>query len=115
MANERKNELDITLAGQKRTMRASFEAIEAIESVTGKSISMIVASVSGNDIGVTLATDVIFQGLRGYGDTRLTRQEVGEAVIEEGIIQVGAPVLQFLLLAFRGVSVGKSEKPKEEA
>lgn len=113
MANERKNELDITIAGQKRTMRASFEAIEAIENVTGKSISMLVASVNGSDIGVGLATDVVFHGLRGFGDTRLTRQEVGEAIIEEGIIKVGAPILQFLLIAFRGVSVGKSEKAKE--
>jgi hypothetical protein len=59
---------------------------------------------------VTDSAIIIFHGLRGFGDTRLDRDAVGEAVLAAGLNKVGTPVVEFLTGTLNGVSLGKPQE-----
>lgn len=104
-----RNEVKITLAGEERTMRATFAAIRSIEGAMGKSMIAVINQFGGGDISVTDAATIIHHGLRGHGDTRLTLDQVGEAIVEAGLNNVSLPIVEFVSRALGGVSVGKPE------
>lgn len=108
MENPR-NEVKITLAGEERTMRASFEAIFAIEAATGKSMTAIINQVADGDLSITQAATIVHHGLRGYGDSRLTFGQVGAAIVEAGLGEVSLPIVHFVQSSLNGVSVGKPQ------
>jgi hypothetical protein len=109
-----RNEVEIELAGATRTMRATFAAIRNIESALGKSMMAVIGSIGNNgDLSYTDAATIIFHGLRGNGDTRLTLDQVGEAIVEMGMAKISVPVVNFVSQALSGVSVGKpAEAPQ---
>lgn len=108
-----RNEVKIDLAGETRTMKASFPALMDIERDLRKSlITLINQAADTGDVSVTEAVTIIHHGLRGNKDTRLTFAEVGDAVMEVGLAEVLAPVVNFLGVALRGASVGKSKEPE---
>lgn len=107
-----RNEVKITLAGEERTMRASFHAIRGIEAALSKSIIAIISQSGNGDLSMTDAVTIIHHGLRGYDDKRLTFDQVGDAVMEAGFSTASLAAIQFLSVALTGVSVGK---PLEEA
>lgn len=106
MADIQRNEVSIELAGETRVMRATFGAIRAIERDLGNVLTLI-DKITRGDIGVDQSARVIFHGLHGYDDKRLSLDEVGEAVVQAGLGQVMKPVIDFLTKAMEGVSPGK--------
>ncbi|WP_342150232.1 GTA-gp10 family protein [Methylorubrum sp. SB2] len=114
MENLQRNELRIELAGETRTLRASFTAIRAIETALGKSLVKIVDDLSlRGDISVTDTAVIIFHGLKGYDDTRLTIDQVGEAIVGEPFRDMAAAAAHFLSIALKGApGVGKPEEAK---
>ncbi len=105
------NEVTIELAGQTRTMRASFSAIVQIERVLGKSMTAIIDKVAASDLAITEAAHIIYHGLRGYDDKRLSFEQVGEAIMERGLGEVSMAVVEFVSRSLNGVSVGKPSEP----
>jgi hypothetical protein len=112
MAEALRNEVSIELAGETRTLRATFGALRGIEKDLGINIVPLISKVTGVDVGVNEFATVIYHGLRGYDDTRLSLDAVGNAVMEVGLTALLAPVGDFLFKAMEGVSAGKP-KPGE--
>lgn len=108
MSDLLRNQVAITLAGEERVMQASFGALRGIEQALGESIISTIARA--RLIGVTDCAVIIFNGLKGYNDTRLTLEQVGEAVVDQGLAAIGLPCMKFLSIAMNGVSVGKPEE-----
>lgn len=109
MAETLRNEVDITLLGETRTMRATFGAIRGVERDLKTNIIPLIERMGRGDVGVEQAAVVIFHGLKGYGDTSLTLDQVGDAVMGEGLSKVLEPVVNFLAVAMQGVSLGKPQ------
>ncbi|CUW85716.1 GTA-gp10 family protein [Rhizobium pusense] len=109
MDNALRNEIEITLAGEKRIMRASFSAILAIEKALGKSMTAIINQVAAGDISITDSALIIYHGLVGNKDTRLSFEQVGDAILEAGMGAVSIPVVEFVSRSLNGVTVGKPE------
>ena len=107
MSNDLRNEIKLTLAGEERTMRATFEEMCAIEQKLGKSVVALMSRIANRDFGVFETATVIFHGLRGFGDTRLSFAEVGAAVMEAGVVPLASPVMEFIGTSMKGVKVGK--------
>jgi hypothetical protein len=112
MENSLRNEISISLAGETRIMRATFTAITAIERALGKSMTAIINQIAGGDLGVTEAAHIVFNGLRGNEDTRLSFEKVGEAIVQAGLGNVSVAVVEFVSMSLNGVSVGKPEEPQ---
>lgn len=113
MADKLRNEVNIELLGQTRTMRAEFDAIMAIERDLNKGIVTIVDEAAIGNIKLTDAAVIIFHGLRGFGDTRIkTVKEVGEAILEEGIDKIADKIVEFAGIVLKGVSLGKPKAPE---
>ncbi|WP_442577864.1 gene transfer agent family protein [Mesorhizobium sp. ASY16-5R] len=109
-----RNEVTITLAGEDRTMRATFGAIRAIEGALGKSMIALINQIGQQgDLSITDAATIVHHGLRGHDDPRLTLEEVGEGIVEAGLSKISLPVVEFVSRALSGVSVGKSEKAEK--
>ena len=90
-------------------MRATFTAITALEKAIGKSMVAIINQVLDGDLSVTNAAHIVYQGLLGNDDKRLTYQQVGEAIMEGGLKSVMVPVIEFVSNSLSGVTVGKPE------
>lgn len=111
LANPLRNEFEIELAGEKRVMRASFTAVTSIEKQLGKIMVEITSRIANGDLSVTDAAYIIFHGLRGYEDRRLSLDQVGEAVLAVGLSNISMAVVEFVSMALNGVSVGKPSEP----
>ena len=94
-------------------MRASFTAIRAIETALGKSIVAVINQIGQQgDLSFTDAATIIHHGLRGNQDTRLSLDDVGDAVLDEGLGNASVAVVEFLSIALNGVTVGKPVEPE---
>ncbi len=109
MSEPLRNEVTITLAGEERTMRATFAAMRGIEQALGQSVISLMSKIGNRDMGIGDTATIIFWGLKGFGDTRLTFEQIGDAVMEAGLIPLALPVMEFIGKSMNGVSVGKSE------
>lgn len=110
MADKLRNEISIDLAGETRTMRATFKTMRAIERDCKQSIlAMVTQRFAQGEFGIDQAAYVIHHGLLGNEDERLSFDEVGEEIMKVGLSDIGMKVLDFLSLALEGTSLGKSE------
>ncbi len=91
--------------------------MRGIEQALGESIISTMARA--RTIGVNDCAVIILNGLKGFGDTRalkddapngLTFDDVGEAIMQDGLVAVGVPCMKFLGMALNGVNAGKSEE-----
>ncbi len=111
MADRLRNEVAIQLGGEERTMRATFSAIRGIETSLGVKILPLIDSLTRGEVGVTQCAVIIFHGLKGNDDTRLKNvDEVGEAIMEQGLPSVMAAVVEFIGKTMEGPEAGKPEK-----
>ncbi len=95
--NNISGEFKIKLLGQERVMKANFQAAEKLEKeVLKREISYVVLQASSYRISVTDIIDVIYVGLAANKDTRLKRDEIGEAVIAEGAAGFAPVVIEYL-------------------
>ncbi len=90
-------EFKVQLLGQERVMKANFKAAEKLEKeVLKREIAYVVLQASGYRIAATDIVDVIYVGLAANNDTRLKRDEIGEAVIKEGAANFAPIVIEYL-------------------
>ncbi len=108
MAEKMRNEVVIKLAGQDRVMRATFAAIRGIENDLRTNIVPLLGRFANGDIGMHQTAVVIYNGLKGYEDTRLSVEQIGDAILDTGLNEVMVPVIEFLKVALDGVTLGKS-------
>lgn len=112
MSNLR-NEVSLTLGGKEHTLRATFGAISGIEKALKMNLIPLIDRYAAGNFGVTEAAVIIFHGLKGFEDTRFgSIEEVGEAVMQTGLPELGEPIVKFLTMALNGVSLGKSQEPQ---
>lgn len=96
-------EFKIELAGQERTMKANFACIEALETqILNKGIFETLTEAMQNKGKFTDITAVIHAGLAANKDTRLNRQEVGQALLEGGLVKYMEVYIEFLTYCITG-------------
>lgn len=110
------NMVEIVLDGTPRTMRATFRAMRDIELSLNKPWAKLGEMVLSGDFGINELTTIIYHGLRGNNDTRLSFDEVGELVALEGMKNTKDAVVMFIVLGFEGTksAVGKQEEEKSK-
>lgn len=102
MDNSR-GEIIIQLAGEERVMRPTFDAIAGIERDLKINSLPLLKKFAAGDVGVRDSATIVYHGLRGYGDTRLTLAEIGDAIIMQGLNELALPISEFLIASLEGV------------
>lgn len=102
----------INLLGQDRDLKATFGAIEKLEE-NGLSILKRLYDASTIAPKFVDVVDVIWYGLAGNRDTRLTREQIGEAILAEGLDKFAPVYIKFLTYCVTGDKTG-SENPLEK-
>lgn len=96
-------EFKINLAGQDRVMKANFACIEALETqILNKGIFEALTDAIQNRGRFSDIAAVIHAGLVANKDTRLTRQEVGQALLEGGLVKYMEVYIEFLTYCVTG-------------
>lgn len=114
MAEKLRNEVAIMLGETEYTLRATFASLRDIERSLKTNLVPLMAQLGRADVGVEQAAIIIYHGMRGFDDTRLKLEEVGDLVMQAGVAKVMDPLVDFIGLAFQGVSVGKPVTPETE-
>jgi hypothetical protein len=113
--NNSRGEVLIQLAGEERTMRPTFEAIAAIERDLKINSLPLLKKFAAGDVGVRESATIVYHGLRGFGDTRLSLAEVGDAIIMQGLNEMALAISEFLIASLEGVnSLGKRKAETKE-
>ena len=104
------NKVKIELGGETLTLRAKHSAIIAIEEELGKPWAVLGDMCAEGLYGYREVTALVYHGLRGNGDDRKTRDEIGELIVEAGIKRLIPSIIQFVQIGFRGAKpLGKPE------
>jgi len=96
MANKLRNEISAKFAGKERTFRSSWECIANIEGDTKKGIMMVLNEMMTVEFRFSTVVSVLFNGLRGAGDTELSVEEVAQNAIAMGITNAWQVALDFM-------------------
>lgn len=98
-ANTHRGEVSVELGEHGEVLcRPTFQALAAIEADLKEPIIPIAQRAVALSVGVTDATVIVFHTQRAAGG-KLTRQQVGEAVMRAGLINVALKVNEMLQLA----------------
>lgn len=93
----------LELAGQQRELKCNFSVVERLERQVFKRPIMEVLNSSINGaINITEIVDTIYVGLEANKDTRLSRDEIGQEVMQKGAVNFVEWYLQFLTYAITG-------------
>lgn len=126
--NKLRGEVEIELAGEKWTMRPTFEALVNIEGKLNKSIPEITRAHRAGSVRVTDIVVIIWEGLiaanggkpphsKGRDDHRLRYEELGNMIIKDGFANVlkQEALILFLLYGLAGELAMDEAKKLEEA
>lgn len=104
----------VDLAGQERGLKANFDAIERLEGSVfkGPIITKLQEAVQGRASFKDVA-GLIHTGLVCNKDTRLSREEVGAAVFEGGLVNFLPVYIDFLTYCITGGQEGKNNEQGE--
>ena len=111
-----KGEFFIELLGQRRAIRATFGAAERLEGAGGLSNRSIIATLNNMltanvRIGDLIA--IVEAGLEAArNDTRFTREQIGEHIVDAGIQSVLPSLIEYLTYFITG---GNQQKKEEKA
>lgn len=109
-----RGEFKITLAGQERTLKSSFDVIEKLETqVLNKGIFETLQQAMANKAKFSDMVSVIHQGLVAAKDTRLSRAEVGAAMVDAGMVTFMQTYIEFLTYCITGGREAKEGAPGE--
>ena len=98
-----RGEFKFNLAGQDRMMRANFDCIERLETtILPKGIFVTLQEAMQNKGKFTDIVNVLHAGMVSAKDTRMTRSEVGQAILEEGVVNHIAIYIEFLTYCITG-------------
>ncbi|WP_398470718.1 GTA-gp10 family protein [Tardiphaga sp.] len=109
MADRTRNEIDFVVGENTRVMRATVDAMLAIEGELGKSLMRVVQEFTQVDYGMRTLTSVIFHGLKG-GENKVSPKEVAEDILAIGTDQAAYFAMKFLNVAMNGQTLGKPEE-----
>jgi hypothetical protein len=100
MANRLRGEVDITLGGRSYRLRPTFAAIMDIEERLGAVVPLAVRAAKG-DFGFRDVTVVIWATLNAVEGQSMTMDEVGNAVLAQGLA-AATPAVRVLLTHILG-------------
>ncbi len=115
MANPTRTEVEITLDGKTRTLRASFHALCEIEKKTGKGIVALARSCWAGDVSLFVVTAVIWAGMRATDKRSPNFDGVGQMIADEGLHRFLEPVLEFLAMGLTGGEAAAKSSTKTGA
>lgn len=103
MTESLRNEVMVTFGGREYPMRATFACVRLIERELGRGIIAAVAQASQLTVSETVG--IIYHGIKAADpDMKLSVDEVGNAVLEDGVEHATSAVLKFMLQVMNGVS-----------
>ena len=126
MANKLRGEVTLKLKGRNYTLRPTFEALCMLEEQSNTSVLLLMSKMEGCRIRVKDLSLLVWAGILGADpDSKLTMNQVGQMILDEGLISVieqrndgdTNPISQFLMIGILGgeimedVEAGK--KPPE--
>ncbi len=98
-ANPLRGESEITIAGNRLVLRPSFDALVAAENEIGSLFALVERAASGA-LALSEISALVWHCLPS--DDRPSREEVGEAVLEIGLVAATQPVRAILSEALKG-------------
>jgi hypothetical protein len=100
----------LTLGGRSVTLKSTFGAIEILEQDKfNRSIMAVFQElVATKQMSFSDMISVYEVGMAAYGDTRMTRSQIGEAIFQDGAVNHIKPCLDFLTYCLTG---GKESAP----
>lgn len=95
-------EVTITLGGKERTLRPTFAALMRLESKVGCGVIPLMQRLASQQVSVGDVAAILWAGIHGSGDKKPpTFDEVGEAVVRDGLLSFMKPAVDFLAGAVR--------------
>jgi hypothetical protein len=115
--NSERGEVQITLDGEARVMRPTFQALTEIEAGTGQKFVPLAVAFGQGRFGVMDMAVVVTAGLKAGGMADAKVPKVGEMLVRTGIWTeaVIVPVRQFFDNALNGGSEPGEAKAAETA
>ncbi len=106
---------ELELGGKKRDLKCNFGAVEALEGAIIKRplIALLNDALTGN-IFFLHVLETVIQGLKSNGDTRMTREEIGQEMLEKGLDTFIPFFIEFLTYASVGSKKLNFEPVSEE-
>ena len=97
-------EFKVILGGKERTLKATFGAIEKLEGgMLPKSIMETLQSVMAGKVTFNDVVSVFMVGIEAFNnDTRMTRQQVGEAIFADGLVHHAKTYMEYLTYCITG-------------
>ena len=92
--NSLRGEAALTVAGERLTLRPTFEALVAAEEELGSLFALVERAAEGG-LKMSEIVSLFWHCLAGGGD-EITRERIGQAVAEAGLVRI-TPVLKVLL------------------
>jgi len=110
-------EFKITLAGKEKTIKATFGAVEKLENdLFKRTIFEVLNDALSGKVTFNNVVSVIQVGLESArNDTRLSRQEIGEAVFADGLTAFIPPFIEYLTYCLTGGKKQGANKASGEA
>lgn len=116
-ANAERGEIEIDIDGVPHVLRPSYEALLAIEKVTGRGLVELAIRADEGVMTMPEAAAVVTECIRAQGKATGDRDmqeyrlaNVGEALIETGLLATIRRLQVLLLLAVNGGYTGKGER-----
>ena len=109
MANRQRGEIPIKLNGQEYSLRPTFQAMCNIADRTGAhSLILLSRRMLDGDIRFLDLAIIIQEGIKASGKD-LDLDIIGEAIVEEGLVEFSKPIMEFIRIAVEGVNKQKNE------
>jgi hypothetical protein len=110
-------EFKIMLAGKEKTLKATFGAVEKLENeLFRRTVFEVLSDAMTGKFAYRDVISVIQVGLEAArNDTRMTRQEIGEAVFADGLNEFAPVVAEYLAYCLTGGKKQGANKASGEA
>lgn len=100
--NSDRNEVLLPVRGVPRVMRATWKAMQAIETELGVALVPLLDKLEKGEFGFREVSTVLFHGLEANQDHRMSREDIGELIQEEGLTTFSPYAVMLLAVAFHG-------------
>lgn len=105
-----RGEVSIELEGETYILRPSYEAITAIEEITGRSLLQLMEAADSGALPLKQAAVIVTEFIKAWGREqgdkphfeKFTARRVGELLYDEGMLKVNPRVALVLLNALTG-------------
>lgn len=108
-------ERTVTLAGRDHAIRPTFRVIAAAEQAAGLGAYALGLRLASAEFRVAELAAVLHAMLRASGGTPPRVEEIGEALMEDGVAGVVGPMADILLRAFQGNRAWRAQHVEREA